>query len=295
MRSWLYLAALAAVVAALSAWVYYKPDARTNETHALSQLKAGEVKRIRLERAAAAAEASAPADAPATPIELERRGDVWHITAPFSARAEAFQVERLLGILDARSVGRFAAGDLDRYGLAQPQSTVTLDAQTFAFGAVNTATREQYVLTNAAVYAIPLTQRTAIPRDPDALISRALFAPGEVPVRLELPDFAAALDGGAWKMTPELEDVTPDERNAWADRWRQALAVRAARHDGRTADSTVKVQLKDGSTLTLGILQREPELVLLRADEGVQYYFFADAAKRLLSPPGSKKSDAVTK
>lgn len=141
MRSWLYLAALAAVVAALSAWVYYKPDARTSETYALSQLKAGEVKRIRLERAAAA-EASAPADAPATPIELERRGDVWHITVPFSARAEGFQVERLLGVLDARSAERFAAAGLDRYGLVQPQSTVTLDTQTFAFGAVNTATRE---------------------------------------------------------------------------------------------------------------------------------------------------------
>jgi hypothetical protein len=70
--------------------------------------------------------------------------------------------------------------------------------------------------------------------------------------------------------------------------------VRAARHDGRSPDATVKVELKDGAALALGILQREPELVLLRADEGIQYHFFADVGKRLLSPPGSK-SDAVTK
>lgn len=275
---------MAAVVAALSAWVYYLPEAEKSESYALSQLKAAEVKRIRLERLD-----------PETTIELERRGDVWRITAPFSARAESFQVERLLAIVEARSVARFASADLDRYGLGRPGSKVTLDAQTFAFGAVNTATREQYVLTEGAVYAIPLTQRTAIPRDPDALISRALFAPREAPVRIVAPGFAAALEDGAWKFTPAPDEVGPDERNAWADRWRQALAVRAARHDGRSADATMRVELKDGGVLAFGILQREPELVLLRADEGIQYHFFADVGKRLLSPPVALKGDAVTK
>lgn len=283
-RSWLYLLVMAAVVAALSAWVYYRPEVGKTESYALSQLKAANVKRIRLERFE-----------PETTVELERRGDVWRVTAPFSARADGFQVERLLAIVDTRSVGRFASKDLDRYGLAQPSSRVTLDGQTFAFGAVNTATREQYVLTDGAVYAIALTQRTAIPRDPDALISRALFAPHEAPVRIEAPVFAAALEDGAWKFTPALDDVTPDERNEWADRWRQALAVRAARHDGKSAESAIKVEFKHGGTLELGILQREPELVLLRADEGIQYYFFAEAAKRLLSPPAPVKGDAVTK
>ena len=289
MRSWLNLAALAAVVAALSAWVYYRPDAQPSETYALSQLKAADVTRIRLERLAAAAEpaahASSPAAGPATAIDLERRGEAWHITAPFVARADAFQIERLLSILEARSLGRFAPADLERYGLAQPQSRLTLNGQSFAFGAVNTATREQYVLTDGAVYAIALAQRTAIPRDPDALVSKALFAPHEAPVRIELPQLVAALEDGTWKFTPAREDLGADERNAWAERWRQALAVRAARHDGKPAEGEVKVELKDGGTLTFGILQREPELVLLRADEGIRYHFFAETAKRLLSAP----------
>jgi len=45
--------------------------------------------------------------------------------------------------------------------------------------------------------------------------------------------------------------------------------------------------LKGGAELALGLLAREPELVLLRADEKLQYHFRADAAKRLLSPPGA--------
>ena len=70
--------------------------------------------------------------------------------------------------------------------------------------------------------------------------------------------------------------------------------MRAARHDGGKTEGLVTVALKDGRSLALGILQREPELVLLRADEGIQYHFFADVGRRLLLPPGAK-GDAATK
>lgn len=310
LRSWISLAALAIVVAALVAWVYYRPQVEESESFALSQLKSAEVKRIRVERAvsaqatppgtpditqpasSAANPPTAHAPAPAAAIDLERIEDGWRMTAPFAARADSFEVQRLLSILEARSQARYAATDLSRYGLAEAHSKVAIDNQSFSFGAVNTMTREQYVLTNNHVYAIPLTQRTAVPRDADAMISRALLAPGEVPVRLELPDFSVALRDGVWIFTPPVENAGADERNAWIDRWRQASAVRASRHDGRRASGQIKLVLKDGSRIELGILQREPELVLVRLDENIQYHFFADAAKRLLSPLVAK-SDGV--
>jgi hypothetical protein len=37
----------------------------------------------------------------------------------------------------------------------------------------------------------------------------------------------------------------------------------------------------------LGIVQRAPELVLVRQDEGVEYHFVAAVARRLLAPPGA--------
>ena len=282
MRSWVSLAVLCLAVAALGAWVYYKPEA-ASQTHALSQLTARDVKRIRVERAAAP-QAATPAPQAAVVIDLERHDEGWRMTAPFSARAEPFQVERLLSILGAHSSARFPATDLGRYGLAEPAVKVMLDGESFGYGAVNTATREQYVLTREGVYAIPLAQRNAVPRDADALIARSLFAERESPVAFELPGFTAALQDGTWNFTPP-GSASADERNAWVGAWRQATAVRAARHDGRAPDATLKVKLADGRTLAIGILQREPELVLLRAAEGIQYYFFADTAKRLLVPP----------
>lgn len=280
LRSWISLAALLVLVGGLGAWIYYKPAAPPRASHPLSALKAQDVKRIRLER-------PARAPSPAVTAVLERVEDGWRMTAPFPARVEVQQVDRLLALLDAQSVARYPASDLARYGLDQPLTTITLNDQSFRFGAVNETTREQYVLAGEHVYAIPLALRTSLPRDANALISRALFAPGEEPVRFELPGFRAVLEDGAWIFTPAGDDPGPDERNGWAGAWRQASAVQAAPHDGRPALENLSVTFKDGRSITLRVLQREPELVLLRTDEGIQYDFLAGTAKRLLTPPGT--------
>ena len=58
-----------------------------------------------------------------------------------------------------------------------------------------------------------------------------------------------------------------------------------APYAGARTIGEIKIEFKDGRKLSLGILQREPELVLLRPDQKLQYAFFAETAKRLLAPP----------
>jgi hypothetical protein len=292
MRGWISLAALFLAVAGLGVWLYYTPRAHENETHALSELKPAQVTRIRIERRHApessrseTAATQALQTSPAGAIELEKGVDGWRLTAPFAARADAVQVDRLLSILDSRSNARYTAADLARYGLDEPPVEITLADQSFGFGAVNAITREQYVLTRGAVYAIALAQRPALPRDANALISRSLFASGESPVRFELPQFTAALADGSWCFMPASADLEADVRNAWVDAWRQATALSAARHDDSAPQANVLVRFKDGRTIALGILQLEPDLVLLRPDEGVQYHFLNETGKKLLSLP----------
>lgn len=285
-RSWISLVALLVLVAGLGAWIYYKPAAPARASHTLSTLEPQDVKRISVGRPQRAA-------SPAVKLTLEKRQDGWRMTEPIAARVEPMQVDRLLAMLDAQSVARYSAAKLERYGLDQPLATLTLNDQSFAFGTVNETTREQYVLAGEHVYAIPLALRTSLPRDASALISRSLFAAGETPVHLELPGFTASLHDGTWTFTPPGEDPGPDERNGWAGAWRQATAVQAAPHDGRSSAETISVKLDDGRSFSLGILQREPELVLLRTDEGIQYHFLAGTAKRLLSPPGSSGERAI--
>jgi hypothetical protein len=287
-RGWLSLAALAVVVAVLAAWVYNKPAPGRSDTYALSALDPRNVSRIRIERTPSAG-AENPARATET-VVLEKHGADWRMTAPIAARAEAFQVERLLAIVGARSTARYMASDRSRYGLDAPVAVITLNDQAFTFGAINKTTAEQYVATGNDVYLVPLAIGAALPRNPDTLLARKLFAPNEAPSRFDVPGFTVALEEGTWAVAPPMPDIGPDERNAWVDAWRQATAISVSRHTGTAAaQAEVKVQLKDGAAIVMPILQREPELVLLRTDEGVEYRFVADVARRMLAPPQASR------
>jgi hypothetical protein len=277
-RSWLLNAALLVIVVALGWFVYLKPRSNEPVRYPLSALKAVAVAKISFERAGGA------------PITLEKKGALWFITAPLAAPAEPFQIQRLLSILDAMASNRLAATDLARFDLDRPAARLTVDSQTFSFGTINTVAREQYVLTGNAVYPINPSYGATLPADATQLIRRQLFADNEVPVRFEFSDFTVTSAGGKWSVVPAPADFSQDDINRWVDDWHLASALHAEPYAGAKAVGAIKVGFKDGRKITLDILQREPELVLLRPDQNLQYAFFPDTVKRLLSPPSGDAS-----
>jgi hypothetical protein len=205
---------------------------------------------------------------------------------PVSARADRFSIERMLTILEARASARYPLIDTERFGLIRPDARLAVDNETFSYGAVNETTREQYVATGSAVYVVPVGYAATLPRNADTLLARELLSQHEVPVRFALRDFNIRSDAGAWRSDAKTE-ASADEIAAWVGAWRNASALTAIRHDGRAPLETIEIELAGGRLLEIGIVQREPELVLARLDEGVQYRFFGPQAKRLLLPPGS--------
>jgi len=274
-RVWWRTAILAVAVAALGLFVYLKPDSPSGG-YALSTVKPEAVRVIRLERPRK------------TTIALEKRGEDWFVTSPFAARAEPLQVERLLAIVGARSAARLAASDLERFDLARPAAHLTIDAQSFDFGIVNEVSREQYVLTGGAVYTVNPHYGALLPASPGELIARQLLGKSEVPVRIELNEFNIANEGGKWVLRPAGGDLSQDDLQRWVDNWRYASALRVEAYGEGTPAAEVKMRLKDGTALALGILSREPELALLRPDQKLVYYLSSGAARRLFARPGTK-------
>lgn len=273
-KSWVLNAVLLVVVVALGFFAYLKPRSDEPTTYALSTLQADQVRQVRLDRGGSPA------------IAIEKKGNLWLIIAPFTAHADPFHVERLLAIVAARAAHRFAGTDLARFELDQPPARLTIDGQSFSFGAVSAVTREQYVLTGGTVYAIDPRYGRALPATPEQLIRRQLFAGNEAPARFEFRDFSVTQNDGKWSVTPPASALSQDDFNRWVDEWRHVTALRAERHADNKPIGEIKVEFKDGRKLTLGILQREPELIISRPDEKLQYYFPTETAKRLLMPPG---------
>src|SRR5262245_66359212 len=99
---------LAAVVAALGLYVYFKPAGMPAE-YPLSALKPQDIKSIRVER---------PGDT--APLLIERRQDGWYVASPFAARADALRAHQVLAIAEARSLHRLPATGLGRLELDSP-------------------------------------------------------------------------------------------------------------------------------------------------------------------------------
>jgi Domain of unknown function (DUF4340) len=276
-------AALAAIVVALGIFLYLGPARDAAVEHPLSGLKAKEIRSLRIERAGM------------VPVVLARKEDTWFIEAPIAARADDSRVMQVLAVVEARTAHRLPPGDHGRFGLEPPQARVIVDGQPFGFGLVSDITREQYVMAGDAVYALHPRYGAALPESVVQLVSRQLFGPGEAPARIALRDFAVEQRDGKWTLAPRAGDLSQDDFIRWVDEWRLASALRVEPGPAARARDEITIRLKNGGGFTLGVIAREPELVLARSDEKLQYRFGAGLAKRLLSPPAAASDDPAGK
>ncbi len=266
--------ALLVVVIALALFAYWRSH-KTEAENKLSIIKPAEARTVRIEITGS------------PPVVLERGTSEWKMTAPVMARADSFQIQRLLDILEATSKDRYSAAGLARYDLNEPYARVTVNQQTFAFGAVNEMSREQYVLTQGGIYPVALRYAAALPKNALQMVSKQLFGADEAPVGFDLDAFKVVQNDGKWTLTPPAADGSADDINRWVDEWRLANATGIQPASNGKPLSNVRVKLKNGSDINIGILQREPQLVLARSDQQFEYQFPGELAKRLLASPAA--------
>jgi hypothetical protein len=100
---------------------------------------------------------------------------------------------------------------------------------------------------------------------------------------------------GKWRLMPGAGALSQDDLARWVDEWHLASALRVEPWAGRKPVAEVRVRLKSGGSVTLGVVARQPELVLVRIDEKMQYHLRAEAAKRLFSPPSVPRDEPPRK
>ena len=273
--------ALLLAVAALAVVTYFRPAREEAPTHAVSSRLPAHARSVRIERAGTPA------------IAVEKQGETWRIVEPLRAEADADRVQRLLEILTARSAQRYDAGDTERFDLARPRTRLVIDGESYQFGMVNAVAGEQYVLVGGVVHAIASRYGAALPLHAADIARRQLLSHAEIPVRFEMGEFALRQEAGKWLMLPARKALSEDELASWVKAWRITAASRVAPLTQRSYAGELRIALASGTSLTFGIVQREPELVIAREDEKLQYHFPSVTARRLLAPPGEVRGAPV--
>lgn len=265
--------ALAGLVAVLILVVWLKPKPMAQTEFKLSTQASASINRITLEKAGQPA------------ILLQKNPAGWRLSAPFQARAEGTAVGRLLEILAATSLQRFPATDLGRFQLDPPLLRVTLNAQEFSFGTQNTLTGEVYVATHGGVHLVAPSYLADAMKIPADFAARAFLAEEEKLAGFEFADLKLSQNSdGKWSASPARPDWSQDDFNRWVDEWRHASSLLTQPYDGAPPQESFTLRLGDGKLIPCKILRRDPELVMLREDEKLQYHFPAEIGKRLLRP-----------
>jgi hypothetical protein len=282
---WVVNALLLIGVIGLGAYAWHKAGQPKEPSYKLSTLTGTGVKKI----------AVTPRSAPA--YTLEKRGETWFLTAPIEARADQTQVQRMLELLSAASKEKLAATDLRRFDLDAPALQVSMDAQTFSFGGTNPLSQEQYVGTGDGVYMVSAYYASLVPRASDRVLTHSLFNESEKAIGFKFKGFSVAQKDGKWILAPrppsDKEGLSQDDLNRWADDWRYASSLVTQPWSGKPTPDAVEVKLADGKNITFVVVRREPELILARPDEKLQFQFSGEMTRRLLNPaPGKEKEGA---
>jgi hypothetical protein len=223
------------------------------------------------------------------PLTFTRRDGRWFLLADNRELPAAdFQVRALLRLLEATATRHYPAGSLDlaALGLQPPRARVVMDDVDFRFGATDALKKQRYVQVGDTVYLIDDQYQHLLNAAWPNFVSRQILEGRGAITRLELPEMTLAYtDDGHWRLDPEQQDVSADALQILIENWQNATALLTRRDDdSATGEKTVTVYTRDSTRpIVLRIITRTPDLILARADWGIQYLL-----------PGSEADDLFT-
>jgi hypothetical protein len=267
---WLPNIVLLVLVAALAALALLRPG-RAPETRPLTNLTAEQVTTVRIERPDQGA------------VALVRQGTDWRLTAPLAARANSHNVTALTAMVEMPAQPLAPGGAAAEYGLDKSRAVLHFDDVAVALGSMHPLDNRVYARRDTDVVLLPAQAYGAAMRPWTDYLDTRLLDASRRPVGLRLPDFTVELRRGTWERQPAIAALSGDRINDFVSEWRSASAISVAPYSKRPPLATIELRFDDDSRLSLAVLARQPDFVVYRKDEGLEYRFPADVGRRLLT------------
>jgi len=288
---WLINLGLIVIVALLISVALYKPGKDKDEkekpltnltTESINKINTIEIRRKNL-----------------TDLSFKKTDKAWQLVKPFPARANEFNINAVLRIATTAVESSFTATaqELEKFGLSNPATVLTLGEYTIVVGRMHPLKNSRYVLSDNTISVLPVYALRILENSKNDFINNRLLNEGMRLSEILLPGAKISEKEGQWKVSSKKIDVKknknipPDKLNDFIAEWENARALTVLRYSGRPAVAKIKLKIKGKNAagkadynITLGVLAYEPEFVLYRKDEDLEYRFPQEAGKRLLQP-----------
>ena len=274
-RQWALNLFLLLAILALVGIAFFQPGlVKKSAPHRLTDIDTLKVLKIRITRS------------PDDVVELTKNGQQWMLDKPLHARASDFIVSNVLEIARTASLNQLtyeAGQDAGKYGFDTPKVILQFDNDSVVFGDTNPLNQQQYVLYRDKVHMISPSAIWAVTHKATEFLDKRLLEFTEAPVAIYFNDGRKLeLKNGIWVLQPKIKSLPTDALTRLVNEWRYAGATEVQPYKGAPLHGVIRVVYKDKKSIELGIVSRSPDLILLRKDENLQYYFPASAAGRLL-------------
>ena len=213
-------------------------------------------------------------------------GGGWAIAGHTVLPADQLQVSALTRLAQQKPVRSYPVAELDlaRLALEPPRASVMLNDIQVDFGDTEPLEGLRYVRVGAQVHLTPDLYQHLIDAGFSQFVQRRLLPEQASISSLSLPAFSVKKSDRDWVTEPQ-QDVSADRIQQLIDNWQQASALSVKSADTSTAGERIEVVLDDpAQVVRFVIAAREPDLVLLRPDLGLEYHM-GDLDDSLLAVP----------
>ena len=209
----------------------------------------------------------------------------WSLTEPFAAPANQNRVEQLLEIPRVASEARYPVNpdDLSRFELSRPKAVLLLGGILLEFGGTNPISSNRYVRVGETLHLVKDNFFHHLTAGVTDFVDKALLPEGSVVNEIAIPGLKAVkAANGTWSFTPV--DGRPDI-NELVFLWSSSRAIEVRRLQQPVKGESIHIGMVGGAAVDFIIVQREPSLLLARADLGLSYEVMPDVARGLLNQP----------
>jgi len=216
-------------------------------------------------------------------LVFEKHDAHWWLTSPIQAPANDIRIRQLLNIAKADSQAHYPVTpeDQTKFGLDKPKAVLKLGQFTLLFGGLEPIDMLRYVQIGQSLHLVSDDFYHHLLAKSTDYVDKKLLPEDSKIKELLMPGFSAKSgDKGQWNLDPPGNVVAMSEL---ANTWQSARAIEVKRYEGLPQGDSIHIILTDGKPLEFVIIQREPDIVLVRPDWKLQYMVSAESGKRLLS------------
>jgi hypothetical protein len=225
-------------------------------------------------------------------MELQRNGDSWQITKPYTLHANSPRIGQLLNIATAESQRHFPAPEkrLAQFGLEQPQAVIQLNQHLIQVGSTNPISHLRYLRIGDTIHLIKDRFPHHLMASPVEFAALELLPPGDQLVAITTPDWSISVGkNGKLLLDPPQADLSMDDLNHKITQWQHAQATNVTPLQQADPIGELELITKGGTEpLHFKLVMREGATLLWRPEPGIAYHL--PAATTLLTPPAAREN-----